>query len=87
MQQETGCPCQNQSLCQPVLKRNKWEVVGYTTAATPQTYKNFNWDRLTTVVFTARAKSAFICFAHSKGVKVHQMVVPSRTDLITEVAR
>ena len=87
LQQKSNCACKDANLCRPVAKQNRWEVVGYSFGPGQQVYELFDWNRLTTVVVDGNVRPSFLCFAHSKGVKVHTMAVPKRGDFLTERAR
>jgi hypothetical protein len=44
---ETGCPCSNVSLCDPITTTPKVEIFGFLA----QSWKNFDWDLVTTVAW------------------------------------
>ncbi|XP_078572274.1 di-N-acetylchitobiase-like [Branchiostoma floridae x Branchiostoma japonicum] len=62
------CPCAQPELCQPVKTPPRKEI--FVFAVKNDTWKHYDWDRVTTVVMFGFYSAELMCYAHSKGARV-----------------
>lgn len=64
------CPCSNTTLCRPVNATNRQEVFAFVTEANKTVWHQFDWTKLTTVVFYDFYDGDLFCYAHEHNVTV-----------------
>jgi len=65
------CPCKDPTLCGRIMVPPRKEVFAFTIDRTFTTWRGYDWDLVTTIaLFTDTVNSDFLCYAHSKKVRV-----------------
>ncbi|XP_069119393.1 di-N-acetylchitobiase-like [Argopecten irradians] len=64
------CPCSNPSLCTPIKDTKRKEVFVFSLSKDIQTWKKYNWTKISTVVMVGYYSDEMMCLAHSNGARV-----------------
>ena len=60
-----NCLCQDKSLCQALDVGPRQEVYGFATDSA-KNWKQYDWDKLTTIAVFGKWSEELLCYAHSK---------------------
>ncbi|KAM8930448.1 di-N-acetylchitobiase-like [Pelodytes ibericus] len=63
-----GCPCSDPALCEPITHTRDFEVFVFTVRG--DSWKSYDWSKITTVALFAQYDPELMCFAHSKGARI-----------------
>ncbi|XP_053324943.1 di-N-acetylchitobiase-like [Spea bombifrons] len=63
-----ACPCPDPVLCEPITRSQDFEV--YVFHVRGQSWKRYDWSKVTTVALFAEYDPELMCFAHSKGARL-----------------
>jgi di-N-acetylchitobiase len=62
------CPCSDESLCKPLTIGKRTELFAFAT--NPNNWKNYNYNRVTTIALFGFTNPELLCFAHQRKIRV-----------------
>ncbi len=62
--QEDDCICEDKSLCEAIKVGPRQEVYGFSTDTS--NWKNYDWDKITTISVFGKWDKELLCHAHAK---------------------
>lgn len=62
------CPCKEQDLCRPIQNETHFEVFVFDVGG--EAWRNYDWNKVTTIAAFGEYNAELMCFAHSKGVRL-----------------
>lgn len=70
----SGCPCSNETLCQPIQRAGPEEIYAFhidgTVNGSLDDWKLFDWSRITTLCLYGTLAPELLCHAHAHNVRI-----------------
>ncbi|XP_041367582.1 di-N-acetylchitobiase-like [Gigantopelta aegis] len=75
------CPCENKELCHPINDTAIKEVFVFSKNPGERIWRQYDWDKMTTIVVVGFVSSSLMCFAHEHNVRIVSVATFQKSDL------